>query len=191
LNAPQFQWAVVVFGMILGLSVTRILTGLIASFRSRVNALPEGAAVLWAVCIFLLQLELWWALSDLRSIIKEWTFPLFLLFTSSPLLLFFAAALVLPSHELGPHESHQEIFRRNGRWALLAISAYYLESLLETLYFWHASLMTMWAVLNGVLIVLPTLAFFSAPRFHRLMASIALALTLLFVFVDVAIPAPV
>jgi hypothetical protein len=176
--------------MILGLSVTRILTGLIASFRSRATAAPDWMPMLWAVCIFLLQLELWWGLADLRSIIKEWTFPLFLLLTSSPLMLFFAAALILPSHELAAGESHREIFRRNGRWALLAISAYYLESMLDTIHFWKVSWATPWAALNGVLIVLPAVAFFSRGRTHLIVASVTLALTVLFVFVDISIPVP-
>ena len=177
--------------MVVGLSVTRILTGMIATFRSRANALPDMRSVAWAICIFLLELELWWGLSDLRTIIKEWTFPIFLLFISSPLLLFIAAALILPSHELPAGEDHQRIFVCNGRWALFAISAYYLQSMGQTLYFWKAPLISTWAAINAVLIVLPVFAFFTQGKKERVITISAVVLTILFVFIDILIPIPV
>jgi hypothetical protein len=191
LNTSQFQWAIVAIGMIVGLSVTRILTGMIATFRSRANAVPDFRAMAWALCIFLLELELWWGLADLRTIIREWTFPIFLLFVSSPLLLFIAAALILPSHELRADEDHQRVFQCNGRWALFAVSAYYLESLCQTLYFWKAPLMSTWAALNAVLIFLPVFAFFVKGCIERVITGSVVVLTILFVFLDIVIPLPV
>jgi hypothetical protein len=190
MNSSQFQWAVVVFGMILGLSVTRILTSVVAAFRSRHNTRPDWVPLVWAACVFLLQLELWWAIADLRSIIKDWTFNLFLLFTFSPLLLFFAAALVLPLHEADADECHSDIFQRNGRWALIAISVYYLQSLLQTVYFWNESPHSAWMAINVALIVLPLVAFFTRRRVCAIATLLSFALTICFVFVDVAIPAP-
>jgi hypothetical protein len=190
LNLSQFQWAVVVFGMILGLSVTRILTSLIAAFRSRAIASPDLVPVLWALCIFFLQLELWWAFADLRSIIKQWNFALFMLFCSSPLLLFFASALILPVHELSAGEDHRAMFQRNGRWALVAISIYFFKSMLDTMYYWKEPLTTSWAILNGVLIVLPMVSVFSPWRMQRAIAVLSFALTVCFIFIDNAIPVP-
>ncbi|CAB3721871.1 hypothetical protein LMG24238_04977 [Paraburkholderia sediminicola] len=191
MNISQFQWAIVAIGMVVGLSVTRILSGMIAAFRSRANAAPDLRSVVWAICIFLLELELWWGLSDLRTIIKEWTFPIFLLFISSPLLLFIAAALILPLHELRVDEDHRSIFRSNGRWALFAISAYYFESLCQTLYFWKAPLISTWGAINVALVVLPVFAFFTRGYKGWVITSSALVLTILFVFLDILIPAPV
>jgi hypothetical protein len=187
LTLSQFQWTTVVFGMILGLGVTRILSNLIAIFRGRSNAPPDPVPVLWAICIFALQLELWRGFSDLRSIVKEWTFPLFLLFTASPLLLFFAAALILPSHELSVTESHQEIFQSNGRWALIAISVFTLKSMIETAYFWKEPLLTFWAFLGAMLVVLPILSVFSPWRVRRIIAILRLVVTTCYVFADNAI----
>lgn len=191
MNPSQFQWAIVAIGMIVGLSVTRILTGMIATFRSRSNSIPDLRSVNWAICIFLLELELWWGLSDLRTIIKEWTFPIFLLFVSSPLLLFIAAALILPSHELRADEDHRHIFQCNGRWALLAVSAYYFESMCQTLYFWKAPPISTWAALNAALVVLPVLAFFAKGHMERVITNSTVVLTILFIFLDVVVPVPV
>lgn len=191
MNSSQFQWAVVVFGMILGLSVTRVLTSIAAAFRSRHNARPDWVPLVWAACVFMLQLELWWSIADLRGIVKEWTFDLFLLFTVAPLLLFFAAALVLPMHEASAGECLRDTFRRNGRWALIAISIYYLQSLLQTVYFWKESMASVWMAINVALIFLPLVAFFARRRLCCITTLLSFALTVGFVLVDVAIPPPV
>ena len=188
--SPQFQWTVVVFGLILGLSITRLLTSLAAVFRSRHTSPIDWVPLLWAMCIFILQLELWWSLADLRIIIKTWTFSLFLLFVYSPLLLFFASALVLPLHELREDETQRRLFELHGHWALIAISAYFLGSLLETLYFWKAPWQEAWFFLNVILTVLPLVAFFSARRTNSIIPAISLLLTIWFVSTDISIPIP-
>ena len=189
-SSPQFQWVAVVFGMILGLGITRILSGMAATFRSRVATRPDWIALAWAAAIFIAQLELWWGLSDLRDIVKEWTFPLFLLFAGSPLVLFVAAAMVLPNTELAESQSQRELFERHGHWALFAISAYFALTIIENAYFWRAPLLQFWAILGAALMLLPIAAFFAPRRTRGAFAAVNLLLTVCFVVVDVAIPDP-
>lgn len=190
MDSSQFQWAVVVFGIILGLSITRLLSSAVSVFLSRKAAPPDWIALSWATCIFFLQLELWWSIADLRLIVHQWTFFLFLLFAFSPLLLFFAAAIILPGHDLCSGESQRKLFEQHGRWALIALSTYYAESLFETAYFWRASLLETWAMLNVLLIALPIAAFFSSRRVHAYIAALSLILTICFVFADILVPTP-
>jgi hypothetical protein len=97
---------------------------------------------------------------------------------------------VLPLHEATAAECRRDIFHRNGRWALIAVSVFYLLSLLETIYFWKEPLKPVWTMLNITLIVLPLISFFAPRRIYRFTTVLSFLLTLCFVFVDVAIPVP-
>jgi hypothetical protein len=191
MDVAEFKWAAVVFGMLLGLGITRVLSSVAAAIRSRRTAGMDWVALSWAACVFATQLEQWWAFADFSQIVRQWTFLTFLVLISSPLLLYFTAALILPNHELKPGENHRELFQLHGRWALIFIALYYLLNLLETQYFWRESLLNGWAGLNLLLIVLPVLAFFAHDRVERMIALFNLGLTAVFIFVDISIPIPV
>lgn len=191
MDMAEFKWAAVVFGMLLGLGITRVLSSVVAAIRSRRTAGMDWVALAWAACVFATQLEQWWAFADFSQIVKQWTFLTFLTLISSPLLLYFTAALILPNHELKPGEDPRELFSQHGRWALMFIALYYVLNLVETQYFWHESLLNGWAGLNLLLIALPLLAFFAHDRRARLIALCNLGLTGVFIFVDISIPVPV
>lgn len=93
----NFPILVTVLSMVLGLSITRILLGVMTVFRIRRTAPPDWVALAWAFTIFLFQLEFWWALNDLPTFKKDFSFVEFLLLVSLTLSLFSAAALILPS----------------------------------------------------------------------------------------------
>lgn len=120
----SFRWLSVAFSMILGLGVTRVLSGTILVFRSRHRALLDWIPLVWAGAIFVLQLQFWWALIELAGVDRVWTRGEFLALVAIPLLLFAAAALVLPHDELEAGERLRDVFERDGRFGLLCLSGY-------------------------------------------------------------------
>jgi len=119
-----FRWVAVGLSMILGLGVTRLLTSAVTVFRSRHHAEIHWIPFVWAASIFVLQVQFWWAVIELAQLIEVWTLTGFLLLLSIPLLLFAAAAMILPLKELGAGESLLSEFHRDGRWGLSCLAAY-------------------------------------------------------------------
>ncbi|BAN54973.1 MULTISPECIES: hypothetical protein [Pseudomonas] len=180
----NFTVLVTVLSMVLGLSITRILLGLITVFRIRRTARPDWVAVVWAFTLFLFQLQFWWALNDLSTIKKEFTFGEFLLLVSLTLALFSAAALILPSRSEDELNGLKVYFEQDGRYALLATCTYLgLGSVINVLFF-NVSPFQLWAVLDLVMIAVSLAAFFAQSR--RLYAPLTLAYLLLSVF-DIAV----
>jgi len=119
-----FRWLAVTFSMVLGLGVARVLSGVVAVFKSRHHAEIDWVPLVWGAATFVLQVQFWWALIELPAYSPEWTLGHFLVVLGIPLMLFAAAAIILPSTELGQGESHRELFQRDGRWGLVCLSAY-------------------------------------------------------------------
>ncbi|MBY0399717.1 hypothetical protein K2X89_05440, partial [Myxococcota bacterium] len=120
----SFRWISVAFSMILGLGVTRVLSGAILVFRSRRRATLDWIPLAWAFAVFVLQLQFWWAVIELARVERVWSLFDFLSMIAIPLLLFAAAALVLPAEELDPGERLEEEFERDGRFGVLCLSVY-------------------------------------------------------------------
>ncbi|MDH1010142.1 hypothetical protein N5J43_14465 [Pseudomonas nicosulfuronedens] len=171
--------------MLTGLGVTRLLTSVVATLRSRAVAAIDWLPMLWAASIFLAQLDYWWVVHDLKSLVPQWTYPQFLKLLVSPLLLFFAAALILPLGELKPGESHHEIFNSHGHWALMALGAYQLQTIWEEVDYWQVSLLSRTNLVLLAFAVAPILAFFGSRRYNWVIAGTFLAGSVYFIFVNV------
>jgi len=173
----SFRWISVAMSMLLGLAVARLLSSGVAVFVSRRHSRLDWVPLAWAACIFIAQLQYWWAVIDLASIDQVWTIGKFLLLVGLPLLLFVAAALVLPHEGLQEKSDLREWFNRDGRWALLFVSAYYALAVVVDWVLWNDSPFTTWVALDVVLVVLP-IAFLARPS-----RRVREAITLLFVVV--------
>ncbi|MGE9764663.1 hypothetical protein [Pseudomonas sp. PDM20] len=180
----EFQWLAVVFGMLTGLGVTRLLSGVVATLRSRATSKIDWLPLIWSASLFLMLLEYWWSTYSLKSLIHVWTYNEFLRLLVSPLLLFFSAALILPVHELKAGETHQEVFESHGHWALLGFSAYYAEYFWEAARYWDNQWFSGWGVFMVVIILLPIIAFFSSRRVHLVIATAILVIQVLGISVD-------
>lgn len=93
----NFPIVATVLSMILGLSVTRLLLGMLTVFRIRRTAASDWVALVWAAMLFTTQLQFWWAVNALPAIKVTFTFLEFLLLVLLALSLFVSAALLLPS----------------------------------------------------------------------------------------------
>ena len=160
----SFRWIAVALSMILGLGITRLLSAVVAVFRSRNHAQMDWIPLAWAGCIFLWQLQYWWAIIELPGIQKTWTLGSFLTLVSLTLLLFVSAALVLPPNELGEKDSLRTSFERDGRWALVSLSTYFSLALFADWLLWSVSPFSLWGGVLTVLIILPLTFIWSRSR---------------------------
>lgn len=158
------------FSMILGLGLTRLLLSAAGVFRSRHRATLDWIPLTWAGCIFIQQLQFLWGMIELHDIVTVWTLGAFLAMVGVVLMLFVAAALVLPFNELGQGESLRSMFEQDGRWALAALAGYNTLVIGIDLLFWG------WQETRGVLHLLLPLAIlpvlFLSFRSRRVQASL-------------------
>lgn len=169
----NFPIVATVLSMILGLSVTRLLLGMLTVFRIRRTAAPDWVALVWAAMLFATQLEFWWAVNALPDIKATFTFPEFLLLVLLALSLFVSAALLLPSRNEDEQSGLRVYFEQDGRYALLPLSGYFLLGLVVNMTFFRASPIALWGALDLLMIVLPVCAFKAKSR--RLYTMITLA----------------
>lgn len=144
-----FRWIAVVVSMILGLGVTRLLSSVVAVFKSRHRATMDSLPLIWAAVIFVQQVDFWWSLEELSVLIPRWSFAEFLMLVGLVLLLFLAAALILPQAEMEPGDGLRDYFDQDGRFALLALAMFSLLALVANLVFWGASVWSMEGAINA------------------------------------------
>ncbi|MCX5515310.1 hypothetical protein C3941_21715 [Kaistia algarum] len=163
-----FRWIAVVFSMILGLGVARLLTSGAAVFRARRRAEIDWIPLVWAGFIFLQQITFWWSLEELATMMPKWTFGSFLLLVGLVLALFLAAALILPPSEIAEGESLRRYFEADGRWSLIAVAVFNGLALLINLLFWGTPVLSAATFLNLALGLLPILVFAGSRRVQML-----------------------
>jgi hypothetical protein len=120
----SFEYFSVALSFVLGLGVTRLLLGGVGVFRARRRQRVHWIPIVWAMSIFLAQIQYWWAVFELKELIEIWTHGAFATLLSLAVLLFIAGALILPASTNQERATLIEYFEQDGRWALLAVTAY-------------------------------------------------------------------
>ena len=111
--------------LVLGLASALVLTSGLAVLRARTDVRVDWVPVLWALYIFVSQMQHWWAFFRLSRLeaIPAAVFGLMLL---RPVLLFVAGGLVLPPNPDRFRGDLREYFEKDGRWGVLAYATYWL-----------------------------------------------------------------
>jgi hypothetical protein len=146
-----FRWIAVVVSMILGLGVTRLLSSAVAVFKSRRRASVDWLPLVWALVIFVQQIDFWWSLEELSVLVPKWTFAEFLMLVALVLVLFLAAALILPQAEMERGDTLRGFFDRDGRYALVALAVFSLLAILANLIFWDVRIVGLENAINLLL----------------------------------------
>lgn len=160
----NFPIVATVLSIILGLSVTRLLLGALTVFRIRRSVAPDWVALVWAVTLFTTQLQFWWAVNSLPAVKVVYSFPEFLLLVLLALSLFVSAALLLPSRSEDEQNGLRLYFEQDGRYALLFLSTYLVLGLIVNVFFFQASPVALWGVLDVIMILLPLCTFVAKSR---------------------------
>jgi hypothetical protein len=104
--------------------MTRLCSDAITLFRSRHSVTLDWIPLVWAVCIFIWQIQYLWAIIELPDLVKHWTLFDFFVLLFLSLSLFVSAALVFPDNQLHSGERLEDNFLQDGRWSLVALSAW-------------------------------------------------------------------
>jgi hypothetical protein len=91
----EFNYLSVLISIILGLSITQVLTGFGRLMQVRARVRMYWPPVVWAGLLLVIDVETWWTMFGLRSH-HDWNFFAFLVVLLQPIILYLLAALVLP-----------------------------------------------------------------------------------------------
>lgn len=179
-----FRYIAAALSIVLGLGVTRLLTGLVGVVRARHKSRLDWIIPTWAVVIFITQLEFWWAVNQLPTILPQFTFIEFVGLVLLTVTLFVTAALLVPSRGDDEDLSLRVFFQNEGRWALAAFSLFLFSAALFNVFLFGGSVLSLWAVLDIPMIVIPLIVCFS--RRERLQEWLTIAYVPL-TLIDVAV----
>ena len=153
-----------VLSMVLGLSVTRLLLGLVTVFRIRHTCHVDWVPLVWALLLFATQLEYWWVINQLPLVKSAFTFQEFIFLVMLTLMLFISAALLLPSRTEDEEGGLRQYFERDGRYALLSYSGFLALGFIANVFFLNHPVAGSWAYMDLIMMTVPVLACFSRKR---------------------------
>ena len=165
--------------IILGMGMTRLSSDAITLFRSRHNVQIDWIPLVWAVCIFIWQIQYLWAIIELPSFVQKWTLFDFFILLFLSLSLFVSAALVLPDNQLQSGARLEENFLRDGRWSLIALSAWGFTAALADLTLFEVPILSRDVALMSLIAIAPLIYLITQKRgLKALITGSNLALTL-------------
>jgi cell division protein FtsW (lipid II flippase) len=107
-----FGYVSVVISVVIGLGLSHLLTGTAELVKSRRRVKFYWVHLLWVALIFVGHIFLWWSMWNLR-LVRNWNFFSFLLILLAPVLLYVAAAFLIPKVEFGAAIDLREYFYQN------------------------------------------------------------------------------
>lgn len=175
-----FEYLAVLISIVLGLGVTELLAGVQrlahARERLRIHWLPFA----WTALIFVALVQWWWAAFGLRGQ-AEWNFFSFLLILLVPVLLYLAAALVLPPDQKDGEYDLREHYFGIHRLLFIVIAT---ATLLETVRALRVADDQAARLNFAGTLLLGSLAIVRNPRYHALGTALAALLLIAFVVVE-------
>jgi hypothetical protein len=160
----EFRMIATVLSLVLGLGVTRLLLGLVGVFRARGQSPVDWIPIAWAGCLFLEQLQYWWAINFLPTIRGDFSFLDFVFLVILTMMLFLASALLLPSRPEDEEAGLRVYFEQDGRYGVLALAAFGALALVVNVFFFNASPLSAWGALDVPMIAIPLAAFLVRSR---------------------------
>jgi hypothetical protein len=183
----NFPIIATILSMVLGLSVTRLLIGLVTVFRIRRVSPVDWVPLVWAFVLFETQLEYWWAINQLPAVKPTFSFQEFLFLVLLTLTLFLSAALLLPSRSEDEKGGLRLYFEQDGRFALLSYAAFLTLGFVVNVFFMKSPIASEWAYIDIILIILPIAAFFATSRkLYALITLVYLPLSIFDTFLSIS-----
>ncbi|QQM32124.1 hypothetical protein JET14_08255 [Martelella lutilitoris] len=112
----------ILVSLILGLAITRVLSGLARRLQEPVKTDRRHAQIVWSLVVLLSAVHFWWWEFALRFI-DHWNFWIYIFILSYASLFFLMSTLLYPDH-IHEHADREEFFirRRHAFFALFAVS---------------------------------------------------------------------
>jgi len=125
-----FSYLSVLISIILGLGITQLLTGLGRLINGRTRVRWYWPVVLWTVLLLVIHVQTWWAMFELRTQAR-WTFLGFLVVLLHPIVLYLAAAVVLPDAGGDATIDLEANYYAHARWLFGLLMALIVASLVR------------------------------------------------------------
>jgi cell division protein FtsW (lipid II flippase) len=177
-----FGYVSVIFSVIIGLGLSHLLTGTTELFKARRRIKFYWVHLLWVALVFVGHIFLWWTMWNLR-LVREWNFFTFLMLLLAPVLLYVAAAVLIPKVDGETPFNLREYFYEN-RAAFFSVSAAFTV-LMGTENWLLTGRLSPWRVtiiFASWFVLLCASAIVKDRRWHAAIALLVSLLFLLFVF---------
>jgi hypothetical protein len=114
----------VLFGMVIGLAVAHLLGGLALIVQHPKRYKVYWVHLAWVLFLFLYVLHYWWWEFNL-TLVRQWTFPLYLFIALYAVLIYLLCVLILP-REISEYDGYRDYFYSRGQWffAVLALTIF-------------------------------------------------------------------
>jgi len=168
-----FEIITITFSFILGLGVAQVLRSVAFVVREKQDHPLHWIPFSVAAMVLFFQVQFWFGLVVVDSIMKQWTWPAYSLMLVLAMLIFLSGATILPPPSLMGERSVIEDFETRGRVSLLFLALYLLGWIGVAMMFWTPAFWHLVAV-NGSMAVVLYLAY--ASRHSRIRALLHLVL---------------
>ncbi|HEY9404858.1 MAG TPA: hypothetical protein VIQ24_19530 [Pyrinomonadaceae bacterium] len=123
-----FDYVSVIFSVVIGLGLSHLLDGYVELVKARRVVKFYWVHSLWIALTFLGHIFLWWTMWGLRHH-RDWNFFAFLLVLVAPVLLYAAAALLIPRPESGEAVNLRDYYYENSSLTFGVYTAFALALL--------------------------------------------------------------
>ena len=124
----QHEYVFVTISIILGLAITRLLSGVAALIRAHRRIRFHWATALWSACIMVFILQMWWVGWELRNF-SDWTILDFFVLVVGTVFIYGAAEMALPVEDYDVQSDAELDFIRHsqslGRVSALSMLGYF------------------------------------------------------------------
>ena len=121
----------IVMGMVIGLGITRLLTGYAGLIQHPGRAKLSPLHLLWGFSILVELVLFWWWEYELYGV-KDWSFGLFAFLIGYAVTLFLLAALIFPD-KIDEYDGYEDFFLKRRHWFFSILGATFLLDIVDTL----------------------------------------------------------
>jgi hypothetical protein len=173
----------VLFIIILGLGVSRLLTGVAQIVQHPKEYKVYWVHLLWALFVFLYLIHFWWWEYRLQSV-QQWTFPLYFFVAMFATVQFLLCVLLFPE-EMADYEGFKAYFYSRRRWVfgLMAILliADFADTLIKGTAYLHALGPVYYGRTAAYLLLSAAAIQIKNERFHEAFAIFAVVTEIVFI----------
>lgn len=118
----EFDYLSVLISIVLGLGISHVLASAAQLVRYRSAVRFYAPTLLWLTLLFLIHVQIWWAVFELRSV-PEWSFFGFVLVLALPVMAYLASVLLSPDFDREEVVDLRASYYEHRRWffALFAL----------------------------------------------------------------------
>jgi hypothetical protein len=172
-----FRHVRIVIGMILGLSITRLLNGLVRIVQHPKETRIYSVHIGWVIYLLFTLIHFWWWQLFLIEL-PSWQFETYLFLISYVIVLFFLSVFLVPD-SISDYTGYEDFFISRRKWFFGFFAIMMIFDLIDTYIKGRAHLAMLGAeytIRVAVYLVLSGIAFYTSNRkFHKAFAAAAVA----------------